>query len=158
MNRTLSIEKIAELNSRGRHCSQVVAGAWAERLGLDKDTVLRIISPFGGGGFHGEMCGAISGALAMIGAVYATSKLDDQEKDAVMIEKVREFESRFEERFGSIVCRELLKEYGVDYAREGDRERAKETDASDRICRPCMRGALEILEDMLGAEVLEDEV
>lgn len=149
MSEILSLEEIGELNRGGRHCSQVVAGQWAGRLGLDEEMVIRMMAPFGGGAFHGELCGAVSGALAVIGTLYGAYELGDTEQDDILRAKAREFEARFEERFGSIVCRELLKDYDLDYAREGDRERGKETTAPTEVCHVCMRGALEILEEMI---------
>lgn len=149
MNDVLSKMDILELSMGGRHCSQIVAGQWAEDLDLDEETFIKVVSPFGGGGFHGEMCGAVLGALAVIGAAYGASELGDDEQDQIMIEKTREFNRRFEEKFGTVVCRDLLKEYGLDYAREGELIRSKETNASVEVCSECVKEALEILEDII---------
>ena len=42
-------KKAAELFAEGYNCSQAVVGAFAEELGLDLQTALKLSSPFGGG-------------------------------------------------------------------------------------------------------------
>ena len=52
----------------GFNCSQAVVSAFAPELGLDRETALRVAAAFGGGmGRTGETCGAVSGALMVIG-------------------------------------------------------------------------------------------
>jgi len=41
-----------------------------EVLGLDKDLLLKVSGGLGGGCFHGDICGCVSGAIMAIGAVY----------------------------------------------------------------------------------------
>ncbi|MBI4710518.1 MAG: C_GCAxxG_C_C family protein, partial [Nitrospirae bacterium] len=50
-------------------------GAYGDKLRFDKETVLKIASPFGGGiGRMGETCGAVTGALMVIGLKYGRFK------------------------------------------------------------------------------------
>ena len=111
MGNTLERNEIISLVTGLRHCSQVVIGQWAEDLDLDEETAVRMLAPFGGGAFDGEMCGAVSGALAAIGARYGHYEFGDEEGNARMIAKTTEFKQRFKEANGSLVCRELLKKY-----------------------------------------------
>ena len=149
MSNLISKEEIHELMMNGRHCSQVVFGQWAEDLGLDKDTAIKIISAFGGGACHGEICGAISGGLAAIGTKYGTCKFNDPDQDVIMKETSEEFIRRFKEKYGTVLCRDLLKEYDIDFARPGDRQKAKETGVPKQVCPEYVHGALEILEEMM---------
>lgn len=48
----------------GYFCSQAVLTVFAEDLGLDEKTAMKIVSGFGGGmGRMGEVCGAVTGAF-----------------------------------------------------------------------------------------------
>ena len=147
MDNTLTKSEIIRLFAGHRHCSQVVIGQWAEELDLDEETAIRMMAPFGGGAFEGEMCGAVSGALAVIGTRFGHYELGDQEGNLRMIAKVKEFKERFKERSGSLVCRELLGEY--DFSKEGDMERAAASGIFMEKCTNYVGSALEILEEIM---------
>jgi len=147
MDHTLDRDEIIRLVSGYRHCSQVVIGQWAEDLDLDEETAIRMLAPFGGGAFEGEMCGAVSGALAVIGARYGHYELGDMEGNMRMIAKVQEFKKAFLERNGTLVCRKLLGEY--DFSREGDMEKAMESGILFEKCPNFIASALEILEEIM---------
>ncbi len=149
MGNTLSKAEIIKLFEGKRHCSQVVISQWVDELGLDEETAIRMMAPFGGGGFCGETCGAVAGALAVIGAGYGHYELGDEEQNAIMIAKTNEFTAKFKEKFGTVVCRELLKEYDVDFSRPGDMERAAETPAFVEACPNYVKGALDILDEIM---------
>ncbi len=149
MGKTLSKAEIIELFGGKRHCSQVVISQWIDELGLDEETAIRMMAPFGAGGFHGEMCGAVAGALAVIGAEYGHYELGDEDQNAIMIEKANEFTTKFKETFGTTVCRELLKDYDLDFSRPGDMERAAETPAFVEACPNFVKGALDILDEIM---------
>jgi len=147
MANTLERSEIIRLVSGLRHCSQVVIGQWAEDLDLDEETAVRMMAPFGGGAFDGEMCGAVSGALAVIGARYGHYELGDSEGNMRMIAKVQEFKDKFKERNGTLVCRELLQEY--DLSKEGELERASESGIFFDKCPDFIGASLEILEEIM---------
>ena len=100
-----------ELFSQGYNCSQSVVGAWAEEIGLDKNTALKIACGFGGGmGRLREVCGAVSGAVMILSWKYGYTDGTDQAAKAEMYKLIQAFAARFKEEngFDSIVCRELL--------------------------------------------------
>ena len=104
-------EKAMELMDAGYHCSQVLAHHIADELGLDKDEWLKLTSGLGGGCNHGDTCGAITGAIIGLGAVYGFSEEDPGEKDDIIKGKARELQERFIEKHGSVLCRDLLDGY-----------------------------------------------
>ena len=64
----------------GFNCSQAVFSAWAEELGLDRETALRVATAFGGGmGHRGDTCGAVTGAFMAIGLKHGRLRADDEE-------------------------------------------------------------------------------
>ena len=101
-------EKARELFMNGYGCSQAVFGAFAEDIGLDLKTALRISSGFGGGmGRMREVCGTLTGAFMVLGYVYGFDKPSDFQKFAIYV-RIREFTAKFKEKNSTIICRELL--------------------------------------------------
>ena len=92
----------------GYNCSQSTLSAFAEALGLPLDAALRLAAPFGGGiGRQGEVCGAASGALMALGLRYGDARLDKAAKERAYA-VAAEFVRRFEEKTGSLHCRDLI--------------------------------------------------
>ena len=101
-------EEIRDLFMEGIDCSQVVAGEFDEKTGMDRETLRKMAACFGGGMQCGETCGAVTGALMVIGLVYGHSREGDQAQKDRMLEKVSEFKRLFGEKYPSCMCRELL--------------------------------------------------
>lgn len=98
-----------ELFLKGYNCSQAVFGAFAEDLGIDKDTAFLLSAGFGGGfARRREVCGAVSGATLVLSYLRGYSKAEDSDKKITLYKELREFYDRFEKETGSIICRELL--------------------------------------------------
>ena len=95
----------------GYNCSQSVLLAYEDYLkekGLDPQTVLRMASPLGGGISRlREVCGAVSALCLLIGLTDGYDTPDD-EKIKALYSKVQKLVMDFQERRGSIICRELL--------------------------------------------------
>lgn len=134
-------------DGEGFNCSQSVLSAYAERMGLDRELALKIATGFGGGmGRKGEVCGAVTGALMVIGLKHGRTILEDTESKEQTYELVGEFIKRFKSRNGSILCRELL---GIDIGTPEGYAAAKEQKAFSEICPKMVQAAAEILEDIL---------
>ena len=102
MNR---IEMVGSRFAEGYNCSQAVLSAYAPDLGLADETALKIAAGFGGGmGRMAETCGAVTGALMVLGLKYGATSPEREAKERVY-ERVREFAKRFKARNGSLVCR-----------------------------------------------------
>ncbi len=72
------IDSAVDCFTCGFSCSQAVFSTFAEKIGLDKETALRISGPFGGGMARmGDTCGAVTGAFMAIGLKYGKAKADD---------------------------------------------------------------------------------
>lgn len=112
------INESFELFERGYVCSQAVFAAFSPALGLEKEMALKIGACFGSGMRKGEVCGACSGALMVLGLKYGESK----EKSNEACER---FLDEFEKENGSYICNELLKcdistPEGVNFAVENN--------------------------------------
>lgn len=103
------VKTAGELYQKGYNCAQSVFAAFCDETGLDFETAVKIASSFGGGmGGMGDVCGAVSGMLMVLGIKYGYINPADKEAKSEHYGLIRESVKRFESENGSIVCRELL--------------------------------------------------
>jgi len=131
----------------GFSCSQAVLSTWSGEFGLERETALRAAAGFGGGmGGLGEVCGAVTGALIVIGLKHGRTEAKDKETKEKNSFLVRDFAGRFRSRNGSLLCRELL---GCDLTTPEGAEAARQKGLFAERCPRFVRDAAEILEDIL---------
>ena len=71
-------ERAIALFLEGANCAQAVFAAFADLIGMDERTALRLSSSLGGGvGRPREVCGAVSGICMVLGALYGYDDLRD---------------------------------------------------------------------------------
>ena len=99
MNET--VKKAVDYYKGGLYCSQAILGAFCEEYGLDKETAFRVSSGLNSGVRRAETCGAVTGAVLVIGLKYGDSK-------AACNAKTEEYTKNFTDKNKSIVCRDLL--------------------------------------------------
>lgn len=99
-------EKVTALHDAGHNCCQSVLEISSERFGMDGETAYRLGAFFGGGMRKGEVCGAATGALMALGLAYG----DENNRSC---RKSLEFFKAFEERFGSLLCKEIIGQDGL---------------------------------------------
>ena len=130
------------------NCAQSVLGVFCAELGIDPEMAMKLASGFGAGmGKKQEVCGAVSGAIMVIGLQYGQAREDDKAAKETAYRLSREMMDRFQTEFGSCRCRELLP--GLDLATEAGHQRYKAEGWSEKICQPCVRFAVRILEEIL---------
>ena len=67
------IEKALENHKKGYNCSQSVACAFCDKVGIEEKVMFQMMEAFGlGGGDMCGTCGAVAGAAAIIGMVNST--------------------------------------------------------------------------------------
>lgn len=146
-------EKAIALFLEGANCAQAVFAAFADLVGMDERAALRISSSFGGGvGRQREVCGAISGMCMVLGALYGYDDLQDNALKAAHYARVQVLCNMFKEKYGSIVCRELL---GAKRAESTPNPTPR--DAEFYRTRPCARfvgAAAELLEGYIAEHPL----
>ena len=100
----------AELFVKGYNCAQAIMVAFSDVTGLDEKFSAKLISSFGGGmGRLREVCGAVSGMLAVAGFLYGYDDPNDDVAKKAHYALVQELAGKFREKAGSIICREILK-------------------------------------------------
>jgi C_GCAxxG_C_C family probable redox protein len=132
---------------QGFNCAQAVLGAFAADFGLDQDTAMRLASPFGGGmGRTAGTCGAVSGALMVLGLKHGMSRPEDTQAKERAYALAAELIRRFEDRRGTVVCRELL---GRDISTPDGLAGARQEGLFASTCPVFVRTAAELVAALL---------
>jgi C_GCAxxG_C_C family probable redox protein len=100
------------------------------RLGLTRET-LHAVAGFGGGMAIEETCGALAGAVAVMGILLVEDRAHESER---LKESVKDFFRQYEKQMGTINCKLLKDQY-----REEDPVK----------CRVIVREAAKLLEEIL---------
>ncbi len=139
-------EKGENYFKQGFNCAQAVALAFADKIGLDEESIAKLISPFGGGfGRMREVCGAVSGMLVVLGFVEGNGMNGDDEKKLELYQKVQGLMKEFEKRNGSYICRELLALSEINS--EPTPDKRTESYYKKRPCALLVGDACEILDE-----------
>lgn len=142
-------ERAKEYFLQGYACSQAVALAFADVMGIDEGTVGKIMLPFGGGVGRLRMtCGAVSGMAAVIGMACGKAENTSENKKAVYA-VVQKLCGEFRAETGSLICAELLRGMQVKTEIGGEAEPRTEQYYHKRACGDMVYLAAELLEKEL---------
>ena len=94
----------------------------------------------------GRTCGAVTGALMVIGLKHGQVNLADEEASQRTYTSVKEFIDRFTALHGSIECKDLI---GYDLSDSGELCSARESGAFKNKCPGFVFDSACILEDVL---------
>lgn len=132
---------------KGFLCAPAVLSTYSEQLGLEKALALKIACGFGAGiGRMGRTCGAVTGAVMVIGLKHGQVNLADVESRDKTYKLVKEFVDRFSALHGSIECRELI---GYDLSNSSELKSARESGVFQNKCHGFVYDSARILEDVL---------
>ena len=138
----LALRKMSE----GYNCAQSVVAAFAKDVGSDMSTALKTAGVFGGGlAHHGHVCGAVSGALMIIGMKYNGVGTDYTSREYAFLigsALIEEFETRHQ----TIDCRQLT---GCDISTSEGLKKFKDSGIYNNVCPQWIKEAAEILETLL---------
>lgn len=101
-------DRAEELFRMGYNCSQTVACAFADVLGMEVDEVALLMSPFGAGFGQREICGAVTGMAFVLGKVKGYNDPEEVTGKRALYAMLGEMSKEFEADFGSVVCRDML--------------------------------------------------
>jgi len=131
-------KKASELYVGGLYCSQAVLVAFCNKYGVDENLACRISFGLNSGCRCADVCGAVSGAILVIGLKYGDDK-------TVGNLKTEEYIKAFKEKNGSIVCRDLL---GCDISTPDGKEKAVIDNLFKTRCVDMVINAVQTLEDL----------
>lgn len=140
-------ERALDLFKQGYSCSQAIAAVFAEDYGLPVETALRLSQGFGGGMARlAETCGAVTGAIMIIGLKHGRTRPEDKEAKERTYDIAQDLFRRFRARHGSLRCRDLL---GCDVGTAEGQKIADDARLHDTLCPLLIASSVEILEDVL---------
>lgn len=147
-------EKAITLFAGGVNCAQSVLMAYAQDFNMDEDTAFRVACGFGGGMARKQFtCGAVTGAIMVLGMKYANKNTEGYEKAKLNTYiPVRDFFNEFLKRNNALDCRGLL---GLDLNDEEQHKLFKERNLNITVCRKCVRDSIDILDEMFSTDPVE---
>jgi C_GCAxxG_C_C family probable redox protein len=141
------VDQAVTLYNQGYTCAQSILAGFAERYGLQQNLAFRIGEPFGAGtSCTGGMCGAVTGAIMVLGLQYGSTLNNDDSARFSTYQHVQELTRRFTEIHGSIQCTDLL---GYNLSDPQQLQTVFEKGLFFRLCPGFVRDAAEILVEML---------
>jgi C_GCAxxG_C_C family probable redox protein len=117
---------------------------FGEIYGLDRSTAFKLARAFGSGMGMGRECGAVTGALMILGLKVQEAPSEKETRFRVY-DQVKEFVRLFEEKRGTILCKDLL---GVDLGTREGRDKAIKDNLFRTLCPGFVRDAAQLLADM----------
>jgi len=133
--------------SSGFNCAESMVRAYAEHFGVDRSAATRMACGLGAGmsGTVG-ICGAVSGAILVLGMKYGRDHPDDDASKETTYLKVKELCRRFTDTHGSTRCLDLL---GVDISTEEGIEEARVKDLFTEKCPCYVEEAARLIEELI---------
>ena len=137
-------EKAVQYYQDGYLCSQSVLAAYAEEYGLTEELALKLGTCLGAGMRKGEVCGACTGALMVLGLMH-----DDPKNRKTAYENTKQFLNDFRDVNGSYLCNDLL---GCDVRTPEGVQYARDHHLFTEFCTKMVASAVEILEKIMSAQ------
>lgn len=135
--------KAIKVFSKGYNCAQSIFYAYCSKVGIKEADAERIAAGFGGGiAMNQNICGALTGAIILIGCKYFDNN-DVKGSKRRVYKKVNMFLGEFEKLHGSINCKELI---GVDFFAKVELQEAREKDLFNKICSRYIESICSLLE------------
>jgi len=90
-------------------CSQCVLLALQEHLKIGNEATFKAASPLAAGvALMGDSCGALLGGMMALGLAFGREKVEDFGALAASALKARALYERFQQEFGSCLCRDVM--------------------------------------------------
>ena len=139
-------ERAKDLFGRKFHCSQAIFASFSEELGITEEQALKIGACFGSGMRKGEVCGACTGALMVLGLKFGQAKEQDMDSRFKTNEVTDRFLDEFKKENGSYLCKDLL---GCDLSTKEGIAEARAKKLFTEFCPKMVESAAKITEEIL---------
>ena len=141
------IEKAVDSFKGGLSCSQAILSTFSAEFGLNAELALKISCPFGGGmGRTGQACGAVTGALMVIGLKFGQKQVSELQAKENTYKLVQSFITKFKSLHQNINCNDLI---GFELHTPSGYEQATQARVFIDKCPIYVRSAAQILEEIL---------
>ncbi len=132
-NKNTLLKESAQANfASGFNCAESVLLAITKQLKIRSASVPKIATGFGAGvGKHGDICGALSGAVMAMGIVEGRINPKDQEAKTKIYAKIAVLMEDFKKEFGHTSCRDLT---GCDLLTKEGQDKFSDYKIHEQIC------------------------
>ena len=139
-------EHAKELFLSGYNCAQSVLLSFADDLKFSKELAQKMASGFGGGmGKQQETCGAVTGAIMVLGMLKGEHVNNNDELKSESYGSVKELTRNFVAAYSTTRCRDLI---GCDLNTPEGAAKFKEEKITETFCAGCVKKAVEIVESI----------
>jgi len=116
-------------------------------MDINQDCIPRIATGFGGGiGKQGEICGAVSGGIMLIGLAANRMSSEDKHAKETAYSNASILISRFKQNFGTFRCQDLLE---LDIAEPSQLENYRSMKLKERLCSRAVGTSLMIVLELI---------
>jgi C_GCAxxG_C_C family probable redox protein len=144
-----TVNRAVQYAEKGFLCSEAVLLALSETQNITSKIIPRIATGFGAGiSRHGEVCGALSGAVMGLGLRFGRSQVSETSQDTSPYQFGQTMVNLFASRAGHVRCRDIL---DLDIASDEGRKKYREQNLWESKCRELIRIATELAYDLLQA-------
>lgn len=139
-------DQAKELFLSGHNCAQSVLLSFADDLKFSRELALKMAVGFGAGmGRLQETCGAVTGAIMVLGLLKGEEVNNNEELKAASYGAVKDLTRDFVAEYKTTQCRDLL---ACDLNTPEGFAKFKEENMMENICAGCVKKAVQILEDL----------
>ena len=139
-------DKAKDLFLSGYNCAQSVLLSFADDLKFSKELAQKLAAGFGGGmGKQQETCGAVTGAIMVLGLLKGEEVNNNDELKSASYGAVKELTRAFVAEYNTTKCRDLI---GCDLNTPEGEAKFKEEKIMENTCAPCVGKAVQIVEDL----------
>ena len=144
-----TVKRAEQYVEKGFLCSEAVLLALSEAQNITSEIIPRIATGFGAGiSRHGEVCGALSGAVMGLGLRFGRSQVSETPQDTSPYKFGQTMVNLFVTRIGHIRCRDIL---DLDISSDEGLKKYREQRLWESKCRELIRVATELAYDLLQA-------
>jgi C_GCAxxG_C_C family probable redox protein len=149
MNTTEKKQQLATATFQsGYNCAQSVLSTFSTHFGLERDSLLKLASPFGSGiAKTQETCGAVTGALMAIGLKYGKGVKGTEEDKQHSYALAQKLITEFSGIHGCTNCKKLMNDLDMNNASE--MAKIKELDLFNINCINYIQTAVKLTNEIL---------
>ncbi len=130
---------------KGFNCCQCVLASFSDLTGLEEQKSFDISAGFGAGAGNGELCGALIGAIMVLGLLTPVDTADPVASKQRTLALSKELQKRFAARYGALRCADLL----AHKLESNEKSPAAVRMGLTKHCDIMIVSAVEIVEEML---------
>lgn len=101
------IQQALERHRKGYNCAQAVVCTYCDMYNVEEQTAFRLSESFGFGMGTQGVCGALSGALMLLGLQNSGGMMSPGKTKGDTYRKAREMTQEFENCAGALLCKEI---------------------------------------------------